>query len=269
MFHGLIPADRYYAYLSFRDIESMPNKENVIIIQTVGAVEQHGPHLPLMTDAAIGLYIVGKTLEQLDHDKSPTIYVLPPQYSGYSVEHTSFCGTISLSASTLTNVLMDIGDSVYRAGFRKLLFFNSHGGQPQVTEIVARDLRKRHSDLMLFSIFAWDLPNIAATLVTPHEFKYGIHAGEIETSLMLVILKEYVKMNLAEKEYPPTLVPDGGLLRIDAGLTYAWMTKDLSQSGVIGDPTEATSDKGEQILASLIASFKKLLLEIDAFNSHV
>ena len=267
MFHGPIPAERYYPYLTWRDIEAMPNKTSVIIIQPVGAIEQHGAHLPLVTDAAIGLQIIGKTLEQLSPDGHPTVYVLPPQCSGYSTEHTSFPGTISLSATTLTNVLMDIGDSVYRAGFRKLLFFNSHGGQPQVIEIVSRDLRRRHSDFMLFSVFAWSLPNVAQTLVTPHEFKYGIHGGEIETSLMLAILDKHVRMNLAEKEYPSsTVTNEGGLLRMDSGVAYAWMTNDLSRSGVIGDPTGATPEKGEQILASLTASFKQLLEEINVFH---
>ena len=266
MFHGPIPEERYYPYLTWRDIDAMPNKANVILIQPIGAIEQHGAHLPLITDDAIGLQVIGKTLEQLSPDGSPAIYVLPPQHSGRSTEHLSFPGTISLSATTLTSVLMDIGDSVYRSGFRKLVFFNSHGGQPQVIEIVTRDLRQRYSDYLLFPIFIWNLPNVGQTLVTPYEFKCGIHAGDIETSLMLTIMSKYVRMNLAEKEYPSMAMNDGNLLRIEGGLSCAWITKDLSQSGVIGDPTTAAQAKGEQILVSLVASFKKLLEEIDVFH---
>ncbi|CAF1002572.1 unnamed protein product [Rotaria sordida] len=247
MFHAPIPAERYYSYLTWHDIDKMPNKANVILIQSIGAIEQHGAHLPLITDAAIGLQVIGKTLEQFSPEDKPVVYVLPPQHAGRSTEHISFPGTISLSATTLTNLLMDIGESVYRSGFRKLIFFNSHGGQPQIMETVARDLRQRYSDFILFPIFVWHLPNVGQTLVTPHEFKYGIHAGDIETSLMLTILRK-------------------NLLGIEGGLAYAWVTKDLSQSGVIGDPTGATQDKGEQILASLVASFKKLLEEIHEFH---
>ncbi|CAF1116547.1 unnamed protein product [Rotaria sordida] len=266
MFHAPIPAERYYSYLTWHDIDKMPNKANVILIQSIGAIEQHGAHLPLITDAAIGLQVIGKTLEQFSPEDKPVVYVLPPQHAGRSTEHISFPGTISLSATTLTNLLMDIGESVYRSGFRKLIFFNSHGGQPQIMETVARDLRQRYSDFILFPIFVWHLPNVGQTLVTPHEFKYGIHAGDIETSLMLTILRKYVRMNLAEKEYPSTLISERNLLGIEGGLAYAWVTKDLSQSGVIGDPTGATQDKGDQILDSLVASFKKLLEEIHEFH---
>ncbi|CAF0983501.1 unnamed protein product [Rotaria sp. Silwood1] len=266
MFHGPIPAERYYSYLTCRDIDTMPNKTNVILIQPIGAIEQHGAHLPLITDDAIGLQVIGKTLEQFSSCDNPVVYVLPPQHSGRSTEHISFPGTISLSVTTLTSVLMDIADSVYRSGFRKLVFFNSHGGQPQVIEIVARELRQRYSDFLLFPIFIWHLPNVGQTLVTSNEFKYGIHAGDIETSLMLTFLNKYVRMNLAEKEYPSMCMSDKNLLGIEGGLACAWVTKDLSQSGVVGDPTGATQDKGEKILASLIASFKKLLEEIDVFH---
>ncbi|CAF3086129.1 unnamed protein product [Rotaria sp. Silwood2] len=266
MFHGPIPAERYYSYLTWNDIDKMSNKTDVILIQPIGAIEQHGAHLPLITDDAIGLQVIGKTLEQFSSQDNPVVYVLPPQHSGRSTEHISFPGTISLSATTLTSLLMDIGESVYRSGFRKLVFFNSHGGQPQVMEIVARDLRQRYSDFLLFPIFIWHLPNVGQTLVTPHEFKCGIHAGDIETSLMLTFLKKYVKMDLAKKEYPSTVMSEHDLLGIEGGLAYAWVTKDLSQSGVIGDPTGATQDKGERILASLVTSFKKLLEEIYEFH---
>jgi creatinine amidohydrolase len=266
MFHGPIPVERYYSYLTWRDIDTMSNKINVILIQPIGAIEQHGAHLPLITDDAIGLQVIGKTLEQFCSNANPIIYVLPPQHSGRSTEHISFPGTISLNATTLTNVLMDIGESVYRSGFRKLIFFNSHGGQPQIIEIVSRDLRQRYSDFLLFPIFLWHLPNVSQTLVTPYEFKCGIHAGDIETSLMLTFMNNYVKMNLAKKEYPSMIKNEGDLLGIEGGLSYAWITKDLSQSGVIGDPTEATKEKGEQILLSLILSFKKLLEEIHLFH---
>ena len=248
------------------DIDRMPNKSDIILIQPIGATEQHGAHLPLITDDAIGLQVIGKTLEQFSSFSSPTVYVLPPQHVGRSMEHISYPGTISLSTTTLTNLLMDIGESVYRSGFRKLVLFNSHGGQPQVIEIVARDLRQRYPDFMLFPTFIWHLPNQSQALVSSHEFKYGIHAGDIETSFMLNILNEHVRMNLAQKEYPTSIINQTRLLGMEGGLAYAWVTKDLSQSGVIGDPTGATRDKGEQILASLVESFQKLLHEIDQFH---
>ena len=116
----------------------MPDKGNVVLILPVGAIEQHGPHLPLIVDAAIGDAVLGKALEKLP----PQIpaYALPTLYYGKSNEHWHFPGTITLSYQTLVTTIIEIAESIYRAGFRKLVLMNSHGGQPQVMEIAARDL---------------------------------------------------------------------------------------------------------------------------------
>ncbi|CAF1658815.1 unnamed protein product, partial [Didymodactylos carnosus] len=146
MSHGCIPADRDYSFLTWKEIESMPDKENVVIIQPVGAVEQHGLHLPLAIDYVIGLAVVGKALALVPSDIRA--YSLPSQQFGNSVEHISFPGTISLTPTTLISVLTEIGESVYRAGFRKFVFSNSHGGNLEITDLVARSLRVSHSDFL-------------------------------------------------------------------------------------------------------------------------
>lgn len=264
MLHGFIPSDRFFAYLSWSDIQAMPNKENVVIIQPIGAIEQHGPHLPLAVDAAIGVAVLGKALARLAAEIPA--YALPSLDYGKSNEHWHFPGTITLSSQTLIAVLMEVGESIYRAGFRKLVLMNSHGGQPQIVEIVARDLHQRYADFMVFPLFTWRVPNMAAELLTPQEREWGIHAGDAETSLLLALLPEHVKMEQAIAEYPPPL-PETSLLSLEGKLPFAWVTRDISQSGVIGDPTTATPEKGDRILASLAEGWVKVIEDIYHFRS--
>jgi len=155
--HSFIPPERFFPYLRWTDIQAMPDKENVVLIQPVGAIEQHGPHLPLVVDAAIGVAVLGKALSKLDSDLPA--YALPPLYYGKSNEHWHFPGTITISAQTLLATLTEMAESLYRAGFRKLVLMNSHGGQPQVMEIAARDLHVKYDDFLVFPLFTGDLNN--------------------------------------------------------------------------------------------------------------
>jgi len=241
----------------------MPHKEQVVIIQPIGAIEQHGPHLPLVVDAAISLGVLGEALKQLE--VAIPAYALPPLYYGKSNEHWHFPGTITLSAQTLMAVLMEVATSVYRAGFRKLVLMNSHGGQPQILEIVARDLHQQYEDFMVFPLFTWRVPNVTAALLDVRELEQGIHAGDAETSLMLALLPDQVRLDRAVAEYPPELAPDS-LLSLEGKLPFAWTTRDVSRSGVIGDPTTATSTKGDRILASLAAGWTQVLRDIHQFR---
>ncbi|WP_287289109.1 creatininase family protein, partial [Okeania sp. SIO2B9] len=191
--HNFIPPERFFPYLTWQDIETMPNKENVVIIQPVGSIEQHGFHLPIIVDSAIATFITGKALAKLD--SNIPAYALPTQYYGKSNEHWHFPGTITLTAQTLMAVLTEMAESIYRSGFRKLVFLNAHGGQPQVIEIVARDLHQKYEDFLLFPLFAWRIPHPSKELFTPKEMELGIHAGDGETSMMLSILPDMVKMD--------------------------------------------------------------------------
>ncbi|MBD1914347.1 MULTISPECIES: creatininase family protein [Cyanophyceae] len=261
--HGPIPPHRYFAYLTWTDIAAMPDRANVVIVQPMGAIEQHGPHLPLAVDSAICTTVLGNALAQLD-DAVP-VYSLPPLYYGKSNEHWHFPGTITLSAETLMKVIYDVAKSIYRAGFRKLVLLNAHGGQPQVLEVAARDLHQVHSDLMVFPLFVWAVPNCAGDLLTPKEMELGIHAGDAETSLMLSIMPEQVRMAEAKAEFPQNL-PTDSWLTMEGALPFAWVTRDLSASGVLGDPTVATEEKGEQILTSLATSWATALEDIYRFR---
>ncbi|MEM8676766.1 MAG: creatininase family protein [Cyanobacteria bacterium P01_G01_bin.67] len=263
MMHGFIPPQRYFPYLTWQEIQQMPNKENVVIIQPIGAIEQHGLHLPLAVDSAISLGVIGKALAQLE----PNIpaYALPCLYYGKSNEHSGFPGTISLSATTLLAVIKEMAVSIYQAGFRKLVLMNSHGGQPQILEIAARDLHQEYPDFAVFPLFTWRVPHQTADLLTPKEQEYGIHAGDAETSIMLSLLPEQVQMDLAVAEYPQGL-PEDSLLDMEGKLPFAWLTRELSASGVMGDATVATKDKGDRILQSVADGWVQVIQDIYQFQ---
>jgi len=255
MMHGFIPPQRYFPYLTWQEIEQMPNKEDVVIIQPIGAIEQHGHHLPVAVDSAISLGVIGKALEQLSPDLPA--YALPCLYYGKSNEHCGFPGTITLSANTLLSVIQEMAVSIYRSGFR--------GGQPQIMEIAARDLHQEYPDFAVFPLFTWRVPHNVSDLLTPEEREYGIHAGDAETSIMLSLLPEQVKMEHAVKEYPQGL-PESSLLDMEGKLPFAWVTKELSRSGVMGDATVATKEKGDRILQSVAAGWVQVIQDIYQFK---
>ncbi|NJN32043.1 MAG: creatininase family protein [Synechococcales cyanobacterium RM1_1_8] len=263
MLQGFIPPDRYFAYLSWTEIRDLPDKANVVLVQPLGAIEQHGPHLPLAVDSAIAQGILGQALAQLD----PAIpaYALPTQMIGKSNEHWHFPGTLSLSAATLGAVLTETAESLYRAGFRKLVFANAHGGQPQVLEIVARDLHQRYGDLWIFPFFVWNVPHSVEELLSPRELKEGIHGGDAETSLLLSLLPDTVKMEAAIAEYPDNRL-QAGLISLEGKLPVSWVTRDISHSGVVGDATVATRDKGDRILADLAQGWVQALTAVHRFH---
>lgn len=261
--HNFIPPERFFPYLTWTEIEEMPHKQNVVIVQPIGAIEQHGPHLPLIVDAAIATAVTGDALAKLDR-RIPA-YALPTLYYGKSNEHWHFPGTITLNAETLMAVLREMAESIYRAGFRKLVLLNGHGGQPQIMEIVARDLHQKYEDLLMFPFFVWRVPNVAEKLLTPKELELGIHAGDAETSMMLSILPETVRMDKAVKEYPHGL-PENSMLSMEGKLPFAWLTHELTRSGVLGDATVASQQKGDRIRESLTESWVKVIRDVYEFQ---
>ncbi|MGC9502225.1 creatininase family protein [Baaleninema sp.] len=256
-----IPPHRFFPYLTWTEIDRLPNKPDIVLVQPVGAIEQHGPHLPLVVDSAIGVAVLGKALERLEAEIPA--YALPPLHYGKSNEHQHFPGTISLSAETLLATLHDIAESLYGAGFRKLVLMNSHGGQPQVMEIAATDIHAKYEDFWVFPVFAWRVSDVYKSLVSQEERQLAMHAGDSETSLMLAILPELVRQSELVKEYPP---PTGSRLAAKGALTFSWLTRDLSQSGVVGDATAATEEKGKRILESLAEGWAQLIREVYEFR---
>jgi creatinine amidohydrolase len=258
MLHGYTPPQRYLPYLSWTDIAQLPDRENTVIVIATGATEQHGPHLPCAVDTIISSGVVGHALARLP-DHVPA-YAMPPITYGKSEEHLHFPGTMTLTGETLLATMNEIGESVYRAGFRKLLIVNGHGGQPQVMEIAARELRLRHGDFIVVPSFTWRVPHAAGKYLSDREKKLAMHAGHAETALVLALAPDTVHMDRAVANYPPEF--PSKLLSPDGRPACAWSARDFGPSGIIGDPLPATAEQGKDILDSLANSWAQAITEL-------
>lgn len=235
-----------------------------IAILPIAAIEQHGPHLPVFTDTCIAEGQISRVLELLPPDLPATF--LPVQAVGKSNEHISSPGTLTLSWDTVTRAWEEIGDSVHRAGVRKLVLITSHGGNVPIMDIVARELRVKHD--MLATATAW------ARFGQPHgvfpeaEFTYGIHGGDIETSIMLHLRPDLVRMDKAEDFHSTQLDfrKEFKHLRGHGPAQFGWKAQDLNPAGVVGNAAAASAPKGEASLDHAARGFVELLKDIDAFD---
>jgi len=237
--------------------------ERTVAILPVGAVEQHGPHLPVRVDAAINAGIIARAVQMMPADCSAL--VLPMTAVGKSDEHLAFPGTLTLSYETLARVWFELGASVHRAGLRKILFFNSHGGQPQLLDIVCRELRVKHG--MFAATAMW--PGLIAMneLYESEEIKHGIHGGQAETSVMLHLHPDLVMMERAENFVPLTLriESESDMLGPKGAVHFGWQTQDLHPKGACGDATKATAELGRITVDRAAAQLLVLIDEISRY----
>ena len=240
---------RAWTDMTWEDIASAGDAvRRWIAVLPLAAVEQHGPHLPLGVDSFIGEAYLSRVLEVLPADLPATF--LPIQRIGVSVEHVDYPGTLTISAATAVAAWTEIGESLARAGVRKLVLVTSHGGNVAAMELVARDLRARFG--MLAVTVGWHRFGYPPETFSSEEKKYGIHGGDIETSLMLAARPDTVRMNKAAHAAPASLdmADEFRWLSASRPAGFAWMTQDLHTSGALGDATLATAAKGEAALAS-------------------
>ena len=239
--------------------------DQAIAVLPVAAIEQHGPHLPVSVDTTLVNGVIEAALPHLP--ASLPVLFMPTQQVGKSNEHIRYPGTLTLSAQTLISVWMELGASVARTGIKKLVLFNSHGGQMGVMDIVARDLRTAHG-LMVFSSNWYTLPlgDAVMNLFTPAEHRFGIHAGDMETSMMLALREKYVDMKHAQhfhtqaeeraKTYP--------LLGNGSAAKMGWQIQDYNPYGAAGDATKATAAKGRAVINAAGLQLARLLQEISS-----
>ncbi len=246
--------------LEFRGLDV----ERTIAVLPIAAVEQHGPHLPVSTDTEIADGMVRETLKLLPADL--TALFLPTQAIGKSNEHIRSPGTITLSAETAIRAWTEIGESVARAGVRKLVMVNSHGGNVDVIAIVARDLRVRHN--MLAVACQWSRFGSPPGLYTDEESAVGIHAGDMETSMMLHFRPDLVDMAKAKNFVPATIeiAKSFDLLRPTGFTSFGWMSQDLNADGACGDASRGTAEKGRQTTEHRAAQFVRLLRDVERFE---
>jgi creatinine amidohydrolase len=236
------PADRsrYLGAFTRRALDAIPDKARALVIIPAGAIEQHGHHLPLGTDAMLGQLWLAHALPKLP--AGAPVYVAPPITYGKSLEHSDFAGTLTISAETLRSQLFALVAQLQTLGFRQIAVLNTHGGNSAVLVTTVREIQTS-PDLRIGLLSGFYEPS-----QSPQEAAFGFHAGEWETSLMLAADPELVAMDRAVCEYPAHL-EDPGLLRPEAApAVFAWKTSDVSKSGVMGDATLATPENGRRWL---------------------
>ena len=251
----------------FAQLAASPDVAQVVAVLPVAAIEQHGPHLPVSVDTTLVEGVIQATLPHLEADL-PVLF-MPTQAVGKSNEHIRFPGTLTLSAQTLMNVWMELGACVARTGIKKLVLLNSHGGQVSVMDIVARDLRTAH-DLIVFSTNWYTLPLGADVLglFPPEEHRFGIHAGDMETSMMLALEEisgdRHIDMTQA-RDFKSTAQDRAAkypILGNGTSAKLAWQVQDYNAMGAAGNASIATAAKGHALIKAAGLQLAKLLREI-------
>lgn len=249
----------YWQDWTTRDFESVDAAHDVALMP-VAAIEQHGPHLPVSVDADINRGVIEAAAGHL----APNVRVvaLPMLTIGKSNEHLAFPGTLTIGTETLLRYWIDIAESVLRAGFRKIIVLNSHGGQPQLVEILVRELRVRHGALAVSAnTYGFGLPD---GLFDPHECTHGIHAGAIETSMMLHLRPDVVRREeFADfTSIGPAIERDYDELRLEGSVGIGWMTQDINPAGAIGNATLANAQAGALCLDHAGRALARLLADV-------
>ena len=259
---------RFWADLTGRDFAALqrsPDIASVVAVLPVAAIEQHGPHLPVSVDTSLVNGVIEASLPHLPADL-PVLF-LPTQQVGKSNEHLRFPGTLTLGVETLIRVWMELGECVARTGIKKLVLFNSHGGQVSVMDIVARDLRARH-DLIVFSSNWYSMPlgDAVNGLFTPDEHRFGIHAGDMETSMMLALRPQYVDMAQARdfKSSSQERAEKYPILGNGTSAKLGWQVQDYNAMGAAGNATLATADKGRAVIEASARQLALMLQEISS-----
>ena len=254
---------RYLPSMTAARIAVLPDKATAPVIVTTGAIEQHGYHLPVAVDSLMAQVWTARILEALPDDVPG--YVGPPITIGKSNEHAGFPGTLMISKETLRLQLMAIARQVSAWGFRQLVVLNTHGGNSSVVRYTLREIEAAYGMRAVMLKHGAKLkPELSA-----QEDAYGFHAGELETSWLLAVAPRRVDMTKAVCEYPARLGDPGELRPESAPATFAWASQDVSVSGVMGDATAATAEKGERWISQIVAGYVACITELATHKSNL
>ena len=251
-----------WKFLTAADLRAKAEADAIVVLP-VASMEQHGPHLPVGVDSFIAEGYLARTRALLP--SSLPVTFLPLQAVGKSDEHVAYPGTLTISAESAIRVWTELGESVHRAGVEKFVIVNSHGGNSPIIDIVARNLRVRFG--MLAVTTSWHRLGYPKGLFSDEELAHGVHAGEIETSLMLACKTETVRGKMPNAR-PSSLAMEREFTHLRAGhpAAFAWMTQDLHPSGAAGNAAAATLDKGEAALDFGARAFVALLEDVHRFD---
>lgn len=259
---------KFWADLGTRHFAQLAASELIgqaVAVLPVAAIEQHGPHLPVGVDSTLVDSVIAAALPHLP--AALPVLFLPTQQVGKSNEHIRFPGTLTLSTQTLVALWTELGACVARAGLRKLVLFNSHGGQVSVMDLVARDLRTAH-DLIVYSANWFSLPlgDAVNGLFPPEEHRFGIHGGDMETSMMLAARGHLVDMSQAQHFH--TSAEERAARYPILGNGYSaklgWQMQDYHPLGAAGNAANASADKGHALIAAAGLQLARLLQEVSS-----
>ena len=263
---------RYWAQVSARDFALAQRSglaAETVAILPVGAIEQHGPHLSLSVDTTLTDGILHAALAQ--RAVAVPVLALPTQAIGLSLEHQDYAGTLGLSPATLLALWTELGACVARAGIKKLLIFNAHGGNVSSMDIVARQLRVQ-CGLLVYHCSWFNLPQPTGVneAFSAHEQRFGVHAGEVETSMMLHLAPELVQMQHAQNfastsELRAQHFP---ILGNGKSAKLGWAMQDYNQMGAAGNAVAADAQRGQALVEGAAASLARLLQEVHALPAH-
>ena len=263
----LPPRTRQWSDLVTTDFASL-DLGRAIAVLPLGATEQHGPHLPLSVDANLAHSMVQAATPHLPADL-PVLF-LPVQRIGYSPEHAAFAGTISLKADTVMRLWTDIAESVSASGVNKLVLFNTHGGNVGLMDVVGRELRTRLG-MLVYSVSWFNLPlhgpdgeDILARF-SPEERRFGVHAGQLETAMMLALKPRLVRQSKMQafESSSQARAAAHRILGNGKSAKLAWAAQDLNPEGAAGNAAAANVDDGMALLDAAGRALADLLKEID------
>ena len=265
----------FWSDLNTQDFAGM-DKSRAIAVLPLAATEQHGPHLPLSVDTDIVNAVIARSVATLQAKASNLpVYVLPTQAVGLSPEHAAFAGTLTLKPETLIRLWTDIAESVKAAGIHKLVLFNAHGGHVGAMDVVARDLRARLG-MLVYSVNWYQLPlrdaqgHDLTALFSDHEHRFGVHAGDVETSVMLALKPQAVRMAEAQnfQSTSEERAANFPILGNGKSAKLAWQMQDYNPLGAAGNAAAATAEKGQALLDAAGQSLAQLFMEIDQLPAN-
>lgn len=256
----MVGPSREFGDLHWSQITTRLDQRSVLI-QPMGAIEQHGPHLPINTDQVIADAVSRAVVERFGEEVD--LWLLPTMAYTKSNEHALFPGSVWMSAETMLRVLNDLGRCVALLPTKRLVFLNAHGGNTGLLNVANRELRLEHG-LMTFLAHP-GVPPDQGGASHADELGMGVHGGVDETSIMLHLRPDLVDMSAATRNIPDGLAGNDHV-RFGGRVSFGWLSSDFGAEGHIGDPTLANAELGKELFDGSVRLLGEAMKEVRDFD---